>query len=701
MALDSIASPLSWLSNIVSGPSQTDASQETKLPDDTSTQSGLSIAQAGKGPGGAKLGTGYYDPEQSSQILQELEKEKAIRANIMSPQEEASYKAAAYGQTYPGGQGLTDLSNLYQRKQEAAKNAFDMQMQIENFKASQRAQELQRQALLGEVSGGDFNIGANATGANQQGTANNVASSGSPYDPSVARHVKFLLAQGDYAGANKFLNDLNINKQKTVDEANLGPTSKEIVSFELNGQLKSMTRKQADALAERDPDVAETLRQLDAKNNVPAPAVANNTTVNNPVANNAALNQPLPGASDSFNKSVNNVLGREGGYKATDGNTNAPVNFGINQKWNPDVDVSKLDAPTAKQILKERYWDKIDGDHLDPKVAEIAFDAAVNQGPDYAKKLIQDTGGDTEKMLSKRMQDYVELAKKDPSQTKNLPGWLSRVQDVRNKANGVNAPTPATSDAPPVQETNQGTVKTATPVSSNPATKISIGNTESAKANIEVNKEVQKKLGVDAATRENNMINLANNFDNIHKSALAIQNIATRNPKVLGLGQRGDWDSIIINATPANPFVRRLGKEGMEELIAQNKFGQNDINDRNAVKSNAANLQVAFAKEAFQGSRMEQAFLRLANEAKGVGPNLPAETNKLNAFLIDTAGEMAVKQKEALNEYRKVHGHDARYEDFENSPEFNQIRKETQNKLVKAFPQYFTPLSDFDQYKKK
>ena len=643
------------------------------------------------GPKGSKMTLSQTD---SDQILKKMQEYLDQRNSPMAKLQGNLQDAIAYADW---NSPSTALYNRQQQKNEEAKNAFDMQLQIAQFKAAQKAQELQRQALLGEISGGDLNT----PGANQPGATSNISPSGSPYDPSVARHVKFLLAQGDYAGANKFLNEINTNKQKTIDEATFGPTSKEIVSFELNGQLKSMTRKQADALAERDPEVADALRQLDAKSNAPAPAVANSATVNNPVANNTALNQPLPGASDYFNTSVNNVLSREGGYKATDGNTNAPVNFGINQKWNPDVDVSKLDASTAKQILKERYWDKIDGDHLDPKVAEIAFDAAVNQGPEYAKKLIQDTGGDPEKMLSKRMQDYVDLAKKDPSQTKNLPGWLSRVQDVRNKSNGINTPTPANTDVPPVQETNQGTVKTAAPVATNPATKITMGNTEKAKANIEVNKEVQKKLGVDAATRENNMINLANNFENIHKSALAIENIASRNPKVLGLGQRGDFNSMLINATPAIPFVGRLGKEGMEELIAQNKFGQTDINDRNAIKSNAANLQVAFAKEAFQGSRMEQAFLRLANEAKGVGPNLPAETNKLNAFLIDTAGEMAVKQKEALNEYRRVHGHDARYEDFENSPEFNQIRKETQDKLVKAFPQYFTPLSDFDQYKKK
>lgn len=137
----------------------------------------------------------------------------------------------------------------------------------------------------------------------------------------------------------------------------------------------------------------------------------------------------------NFNTSVNKVLGFEGGYVAKDGKSGAPANFGINQKANPDIDVKNLTKDQAISVYKTRYWDAINGDQLPAKTAEIAFDAAVNQGPDYAKQLIAKTGGDPVKMLQQRAQDYTNIVKNDPTQAQYLPSWMNRLnvlsQDVQ------------------------------------------------------------------------------------------------------------------------------------------------------------------------------------------------------------------------------------------------------------------------------
>ena len=162
-----------------------------------------------------------------------------------------------------------------------------------------------------------------------------------------------------------------------------------------------------------------------------------------PQAQPAAAPAPeVSGASvaNGFNKAVTNVLGREGGYTPKDGRSGAPANFGINQRANPDIDVKNMTEDQAKQLYKTRYWDAIGAEKLSQPAQEIAFDAAVNQGQDYAKKLIESTGGDPQKMINQRRQDYIKIVEANPAQVSEFKGWMDRLDDVAQKA-GVKSPT--------------------------------------------------------------------------------------------------------------------------------------------------------------------------------------------------------------------------------------------------------------------
>src|SRR3990167_7145918 len=73
---------------------------------------------------------------------------------------------------------------------------------------------------------------------------------------------------------------------------------------------------------------------------------------------------PTGGGAPNFDRFFSQYLApAEGGYAANDGN-GQPVNFGINQGSNPDVDVSKLTQDQAKQITLERYWKPSGADKL-------------------------------------------------------------------------------------------------------------------------------------------------------------------------------------------------------------------------------------------------------------------------------------------------------------------------------------------------
>jgi ABC-type proline/glycine betaine transport system substrate-binding protein len=64
----------------------------------------------------------------------------------------------------------------------------------------------------------------------------------------------------------------------------------------------------------------------------------------------------------------------------------------------------------------------------------VAFDAAVNQGPTFARSMVGSTQGDIEKMLEARQQRYNEVIKNNPSKRRFKAGWDNRMNAVRNYA---------------------------------------------------------------------------------------------------------------------------------------------------------------------------------------------------------------------------------------------------------------------------
>lgn len=123
----------------------------------------------------------------------------------------------------------------------------------------------------------------------------------------------------------------------------------------------------------------------------------------------------------------------EGGYAASDGRSGAPVNFGVNQKANPDVDVKNLTPQQAKSILRERYWKASGADRLPAGLAEVHGDTAVNAGVGKARDLLRQSRGDVDRYLDLREQHYRRLGGKE------LPVWLDRNEKLRAYVSGGGA----------------------------------------------------------------------------------------------------------------------------------------------------------------------------------------------------------------------------------------------------------------------
>ena len=135
--------------------------------------------------------------------------------------------------------------------------------------------------------------------------------------------------------------------------------------------------------------------------------------------------------SGGFDSIMSNVFKFEGGYVAND-NGKGETNFGINKTFNPEVDVRNLTQDKAKAIYREKYWNAVGVDRVPADMQPLIFDAAVNQGQSYAKKLIEaiESGATKDDIIAARKLSYQTLADNNKDNEKYLKGWLDRVDKM-------------------------------------------------------------------------------------------------------------------------------------------------------------------------------------------------------------------------------------------------------------------------------
>jgi hypothetical protein len=161
----------------------------------------------------------------------------------------------------------------------------------------------------------------------------------------------------------------------------------------------------------------------------------------------------FPSAAPTADASIKNVLRREGGYVNDPADRGGETKFGISKKSYPNLDIKNLTETEASNIYKRDYWDKINADQLPANIREMAFDAAVNQGVNWTKSALQQSGNDPQKFLQLRRERYREIAQKDPSQGKFLTGWMNRLSEFSMSPVGGFTSTPTMGGAPSKIET--------------------------------------------------------------------------------------------------------------------------------------------------------------------------------------------------------------------------------------------------------
>ena len=93
--------------------------------------------------------------------------------------------------------------------------------------------------------------------------------------------------------------------------------------------------------------------------------------------------------SEPFDTAMTAVLGYEGGYVNDPNDPGGETNWGISKRAYPNLDVKNLTRDGAIQIYRRDYWDALGCDRFPSVIAIALFDAAVNQGPVAAVRILQ------------------------------------------------------------------------------------------------------------------------------------------------------------------------------------------------------------------------------------------------------------------------------------------------------------------------
>lgn len=201
--------------------------------------------------------------------------------------------------------------------------------------------------------------------------------------------------------------------------------------------------------------------------------------------------------------------------------------------------------------------------------------------------------------------------------------------------------------------------------------------------------EARKKAGDMIAAVEQN----ATKADEMIRTADRVIGHATKHPKEFGYAYQSE--NPILAGAANIPGIAPIVEKAVPAM-----FGAPGESTRRATTAtDASKLGLDFAAQMFSGTgaRLGVGLEQMAANAKGVGPELPAATNALNANLVKVAAEKAREQAAAWRTWRGSHGGDnADPYEFMQTSENKAIIKKYDEKLdsfeeeaKKIYPEFF------------
>jgi len=154
----------------------------------------------------------------------------------------------------------------------------------------------------------------------------------------------------------------------------------------------------------------------------------------------------LPGVKDGTNM-------RNCGYTNDSNDPGGETKYGISKNKNPNIDIARLDWPSAEAIYYNDYWLAGHCDKLPGRIAALQFDGNVNNGVNQSAKFLQRSIGVVADgsigpatlaaianadpinvcnlICNQRAIFYNDIVSRNPSQSIYLNGWLRRINEMR------------------------------------------------------------------------------------------------------------------------------------------------------------------------------------------------------------------------------------------------------------------------------
>lgn len=97
----------------------------------------------------------------------------------------------------------------------------------------------------------------------------------------------------------------------------------------------------------------------------------------------------------AFDEAFEIIVGHEGGYSNNPADPGGETKYGISKRAYPHEDIANLTLERSKELYRRDYWEKTSCHLMDPGLALIVFDAAINNGPGQAARWLQSALGVT------------------------------------------------------------------------------------------------------------------------------------------------------------------------------------------------------------------------------------------------------------------------------------------------------------------
>ena len=600
-------------------------------------------------PSTVAFGKNALDPNSAQELLKNMEMFLAERKSPMNRIQQGLEQATAWAVPNTEGQKSVALNALNTRRNLEADTTFKAQMEMANMKNAIAQNDAFQKMKLASMIGGGAGAGSGVAPGGIDPAIDRQLMENSP---NIDEYRKAKMAYIQTVGKGAVEGGNRAENFAVPDKPN---------AYDLQGNLVAV------------PPI-ELQRHPERYRLPGAPAGQPTTSGGGTTKTQPAVSEGAP----DFNRSVTRLLGVEGGYNAKDGNTNAPVNMGINAKYHPNEDVKGMTKDRATQIYKDQYWNKIEGiNNLSQQAADIALDAAANQGQAYANKLVKETGGDPQKMLDHRLARYEETAAGDKTQAPNLQGWKNRIEGFRKElgSSEVAKPTETKSESyviPPPKPTGNMAVDTEN------YRVWKSKNDEAIKVKQEEDKVIAKTEG-ELKTAYLDSVgggeSTYTQLDNLLKNSKGQKDVfdlkGTGVGKVAGL--------VLPKVNPGNKET--MNRQLRDLTLNDEKRGKFDLID-----TGASQAQADWAKNLVKGAggRLSNADLALGKIAKGVGTDQTYEAHMASlAKNMELARTVYYRGKE-FETWSKEHPNEP-VSKFESSPQYVEARIKAAKDVAEKF----------------